>query len=115
MDSVPRGRHEEPAGLSPEELEAESAEALPERAAMSTLSVGGLDATTGAVEAVGDGMTETAAATTEAPEAPVETTEAPVEATTTAADPAEAAPIQTMAPEGTDEQASTDTSDRPGN
>src|SRR5215210_6027344 len=48
-----------PEGLSPEELEAESAEALPERAAMSTLSPAGLDAATGTAEAVGDGVSGT--------------------------------------------------------
>jgi hypothetical protein len=45
----------EPQGLTPEELEAETAEALPERAAMSTL---GVDPTAGAVGAV-DGVGET--------------------------------------------------------
>jgi len=50
-------------GLSLEELRAEVAEALPERAAMSTVSMTGLDAATGMVEAVSDGVTETAAAT----------------------------------------------------
>src|SRR5215213_11141170 len=53
-------KHVEPGGLSPEELEAESAEALPERAAMSTLSMTGLDAATGTAEAVSDGMSGTA-------------------------------------------------------
>ena len=85
-------------GLSPEELRAEVAEALPERAAMSTVSMTGLDAATGMVEAVSDGVTETAAATADpemttaaAPDA-VETAE-PVEATTTAApEPTEVAP-----------------------
>ena len=41
-----------PDGLSPEELEAETAEALPERAAMSTLSPAGLDPAAGAADAV---------------------------------------------------------------
>src|SRR5215208_139476 len=40
-----------PDGLAPEEIEAETAEALPERAAMSTVNVTGLDAATGAVDA----------------------------------------------------------------
>src|SRR5687767_8646524 len=82
--------------LSPEEMAGEIAEALPERAAMSTVSMTGLDAATGTVEAVSDGVTESAAATAE-----------PVEATTTAApEPAEAAPepveaTTTAAPEST--------------
>jgi hypothetical protein len=42
----------QPDGLSPEELEAETAEALPERAAMSTLSPAGLDPAAGAADAV---------------------------------------------------------------
>ena len=83
-------------GLSPEELEAEIAEALPERAAMSTVSMTGLDAATGMVEAVSDGVSESAAATadtavttTAAPE-PVET--APIETTAASApEPAETA------------------------
>src|SRR5215216_5632449 len=100
MDPKNRGE------LSPDELAGEIAEALPERAAMSTVSMTGLDAATGTVEAVSDGVTESAAATTEAaPEAtttaapePVEATTTaapePVEATTTAApEPAEAAPV----------------------
>ena len=52
-----------PIELTPEELAAETAEALPERAAMSTLTVSGLDAAAGTVEAVGDGVSETVAAT----------------------------------------------------
>src|SRR5215218_8613126 len=40
--------------LTSEELEAEVAEALPERAAMSTINLTSLDPTAGAVEAVGD-------------------------------------------------------------
>jgi hypothetical protein len=54
----------EPDGLSPEELEAETAEALPERAAMSTLSPAGLDPTAGAADAV-DAVTGTATDTPE--------------------------------------------------
>src|SRR5687767_6100554 len=82
--------------LSPEEMAGEVAEALPERAAMSTVSVTGLDAATGTVEAVSDGVTESAAATAE-PEmqttAAPEPVEAAPEATTTAApEPAETAP-----------------------
>ena len=49
--------------LSPEEIAGEIAEALPERAALSTVSMTGLDAATGTVEAVSDGVSETAAAT----------------------------------------------------
>ena len=52
----------EPEGLSPEELEAETAEALPERAAMSTLSPAGVDPAAGTAEAVGDTVGETAGA-----------------------------------------------------
>ena len=51
------------AELSPVELAAEVGEALPEKAAMSTLNLSGIDATTGTVEAVSDGVTNTAAAT----------------------------------------------------
>src|SRR5829696_9156285 len=87
-------------GLSLEELRAEIAEALPERAAMSTVSMTGLDAATGMVEAVSDGVTESAEATADpemttaaAPE-PVETAE-PVEATTTTA---AAEPVETAEP-----------------
>ena len=40
--------------LTPEELEATAAEALPERAAMSTLNLTSLDVAGGTVEAVGD-------------------------------------------------------------
>jgi hypothetical protein len=46
-------------GLTPEELEAETAEALPERAAMSTLSPAGVDPAAGTAEAVGDTVGET--------------------------------------------------------
>jgi hypothetical protein len=42
--------------LTPEELEAAAAEPLPERAAMSTLNLTSLDAASGTVEAVGDGV-----------------------------------------------------------
>src|SRR3954451_4082586 len=47
-----------PDDLTPDELvaEAEAAEALPERAAMSTLNVTSLDPAAGAAEAVGDGV-----------------------------------------------------------
>src|SRR5215216_4616525 len=51
--------HREPDGLSPEELESETAEALPERAAMSTLSPAGIDPVSGTTEAVGDTVGET--------------------------------------------------------
>src|SRR5215208_1750281 len=86
-DARDRG-HRDPDGLTPAELEAESAEALPERAAMSTLSVSGLDATAGTVEAVGDGVTDTAAAATDAPVDAPDTADATAtpEVTTTAAD-----------------------------
>src|SRR4051794_844147 len=50
-----------PDDLTPEELmaEADAAEALPERAAMSTLNVTSLDPAAGAAEAVGDGVPAT--------------------------------------------------------
>jgi hypothetical protein len=90
-------------GLSPEELAAEIAEALPERAAMSTVSMTGLDAATGMVEAVSDGVSESAAATadpdvttTAAPE-PVES--APAETTAAAPEPVETAePVEAAGP-----------------
>ena len=63
----PRARHEAHAGLTPAELEAETAEALPERQAMSTVSVSSIDAATGTAEAVSDGMTDTVSAKAEAP------------------------------------------------
>src|SRR3954452_20608867 len=52
-----------PDDLTPQELmaEADSAEALPERAAMSTLNVTSLDAAGGAVEAVGDHVPDASA------------------------------------------------------
>src|SRR3954467_5247541 len=52
-----------PDALTPEELmaEADPAEALPERAAMSTLNVTSLDAAGGAVEAVGDHVPDASA------------------------------------------------------
>src|SRR5215218_1823457 len=74
----------DPGELTPDELAGEIAEALPERAAMSTVSMTGLDAATGTVEAVSDGVTESAAATTEA---------APEATTMTPPEPAEAAPV----------------------
>src|SRR5436190_23053044 len=53
-----------PDDLTPEELmaEADAAEALPERAAMSTLNVTSLDTAGAAVEAVGDGVPDGAPA-----------------------------------------------------
>src|SRR6187401_3189964 len=71
-----------PIELTPEELAAETAKALPERAAMSTLTVSGLDAAAGTVEAVGDGVSETMAAT------PTDVAQAEPEVTTTDAAPA---------------------------
>src|SRR3954451_5592933 len=103
--------------LTPDELAGEIAEALPERAAMSTVSMTGLDAATGTVEAVSDGVTETAAAThdpapdvstTAAPEVPADaappetdgtaapeaaTTAAPEATTTAAPEPVQDAPV----------------------
>src|SRR5215212_6069120 len=60
MDSARKRRNPIPEGLSLEELEAQSAEALPERAAMSTLSVSPIDATGGTVEAVSSGLADSA-------------------------------------------------------
>src|SRR5215217_7836746 len=89
MDPKNRGE------LSPDELAAEIAEALPERAAMSTVSMTGLDAATGTVEAVSDGVTETAAATAE-PETEMATTSAP-EPVDAAPEPA-AEPVEAHGP-----------------
>ena len=52
-----------PDDLTPEELmaDAEAADALPERAVMSTLNVTSLDAASGAVEAAGDGVPDVSA------------------------------------------------------
>src|SRR4051794_22400628 len=69
--------------LTAEELDAEAAEALPERPAMSTLNVTGLDTAGAAVEAVGDG--------TSAPPEPV-----PVPAETGAAEAAQHGPPATI-------------------
>src|SRR5215213_4009521 len=106
-DAPDRG-HRDPDGLTPAELEAESAEALPERAAMSTLSVTTLDAATGTVEAV-DGATDPAATTTEAPAA--ETTAAPPEATTTTAEPTAPDATTTATDTGTVPEATTTATD----
>src|ERR671918_1080150 len=92
--NAPQPRHLQPFGLTLAELEAESAEALPERAAMSALSVAPLDAASGTMEAVGDGVSGTAAATIESPAVPAEPTGAAV-ATTTVAEPNDAAPVPT--------------------
>src|SRR5215217_5384884 len=96
MDPKNRGE------LSPDELAGEIAEALPERAAMSTVSMTGLDAATGTVEAVSDGVTESAAATTTAPEPAAETTTAPEPVAETTAAPEPTAET-TAAPEPTAE------------
>src|SRR3954464_14579741 len=109
MDPKDRGE------LSPEEIAGEIAEALPERAAMSTVSMTGLDAATGTVEAVSDGVTESAAATadpapetatTDAPEVPADptpeaTTAAPEPTTSDAAEATTTAPTASDAPEAT--------------
>src|SRR5215212_8421707 len=60
MDSARKRRNPIPEGLSLEELEAQSAEALPERGAMSTLSVSPVDAAGGTVEAVSSGLADAA-------------------------------------------------------
>src|SRR5215204_5122219 len=83
-----------PNELTPEELAAETAEPLPERAAMSTLTLSGLDAAAGTVEAVGDGVSETVAAT-DAPTEPA--APEPVAAADDAA--ATVAPTEPAAPE----------------
>src|SRR3954453_12233312 len=93
MDPQNRGE------LSPEELAGEIAEALPERAAMSTVSMTGLDAATGTVEAVSDGVTESAAAT--ADPTPEATTAAPEPTTSDAAEATTTAPTASDAPEAT--------------
>src|SRR3954452_8065520 len=81
--------------LSWEELEAQAADALPERAAMSTLNLTGLDATSGAVEAAGDGLPDAghAAPAETAAQAPADTA-APAEPVAPAepAAPAQPAP-----------------------
>ena len=76
--------------LTPEELDEHLPEALPERAVMSTLTMTGLDAAAGTVEAVGDGVAETASAPVEDPTAtPAEPVAAdPVTTTATSDDPA---------------------------
>ncbi len=104
MANVPDRKDREPAGLSPAELEAESAEALPERAAMSTLNVPTLDAAAGTVEAVGDGIPATAEAPADAPVDPAATTDAAPETTAdpaaTTAEPTDV--TTTAAPDATD-------------
>src|SRR3954454_13461869 len=70
--------------LTVDEIEAEAAEALPERAAMSTLNLTSLDTAGAAIEAVGDGPPEAGEAVG-APEAsepaplPSETAATPLE------------------------------------
>src|SRR5918999_4926753 len=64
--------------LSLEELRAETAEALPERAAMSTVNLAGLDAASGTVEAVTDGVSGSVSAVNESGPPPAE----PVESAT---------------------------------
>src|SRR4051812_8048932 len=86
-----RHEHPPPDGLTLEELEleAQSTEALPERAAMSTLNVTALDATSGAVEAVGDGMSDASvpADGVDAP-APADSVDAPASADSVSGAPA---------------------------
>src|SRR3954447_13206214 len=80
--------------LTPEELEANAAEALPERAAMSTLNLTSLDAAGGTVEAVADhavgagdqAAAEQPASAETAPEAAA--TDSPTTASGVAAEPA---------------------------
>ena len=71
--------------LTPEELEAETAEALPERAAMSTLNLTSLDPAGGAVEAVGDGVPEQGTADVHRPPAHAGGHGPPTDPTATAA------------------------------
>src|SRR3954451_5521431 len=94
-----------PAALTPEELmpAANAAEALPERAAMSTLNVTSLDPAAGAAEAVGDGVPDASVTDTGAHVPPPHAVAAghdgthghgahqaaPAQTTTTAAGPAE--------------------------
>src|SRR3954451_16298971 len=77
--------------LSIEEIEAEAAEALPERAAMSTLNITSLDTAGAAIEAVGDGAPG-AGESVGAPE-PSDPAGAP-EATAAAPLPSETAPAE---------------------
>ena len=74
--------------LSLEELRVEIAEALPERAAMSTLNLSGLDAAGGTVEAVSDGLSGSAAAVHESSAPAAE----PVESATTTGGATDATP-----------------------
>ena len=79
----PSSRADEAPELTPAELEAETAEALPERAVMSTLGVSAVDPASGSMEGIGDGVSGDHAATTESPAPAAETTHATPEATTT--------------------------------
>jgi hypothetical protein len=88
----PSFRPDEAPELTPAELEAETAEALPERAVMSTLGVSGLDPASGSMEGIGDGVSGDHAATTESPVPAGETTHATPEATTMTPEPAQAPP-----------------------
>src|SRR5918992_81118 len=74
--------------LTHAELEAQTAELLPERAAMSTLSVTGLDAATGTVEAVADGVSASATGDSVAGDATAATPEPAAAAEPVAADEA---------------------------
>src|ERR687897_911842 len=89
-------KHPQPDGLTPEELQAETAEALPERAVMSTVSLTNLDAAAGTVEAVSDGFSETTAGAADAATAP---TERVPQDTAMAAEPEETAPEATATPD----------------
>src|SRR3954471_22822270 len=80
--------HEHADELTIEEIEAEAAEALPERAAMSTVNITNLDTAGAAIEAVGDGAAPEAA---QPVDAPVATDAAPLP-TETPADPVEHGP-----------------------
>src|SRR4051794_24375704 len=83
---------EEAPGLTPAEFEAETADALPERAVMSTLGVPALDPASGSLEGVGDGVPGDHAATAEPPAPGEDTTHAPSETTPMAPEPAHAPP-----------------------
>src|SRR5829696_4318575 len=82
--------------LTPDELEAQIAEPLPERAAMSTVSVTGLDAASSTVEAVGDGVSSTVEATGETAPEPV--APEPVAADAPATEPTAAEPVAAGGP-----------------
>jgi hypothetical protein len=107
--------HRERDGLTPAEIDAEIAEALPERAAMSTVSLTNLDAAAGTVEAVGDGVSDSAVGATDATgatdvvTAPTEPTGTEPEDTAVPAEPVATAPeaVTTATPDETSDPVAT--------